>query len=135
MHEGGCLCGAVRYGFEGAPQAVEWCHCRLCQKASGAPATAWATLSRAQFRFLRGEPAYYSSSPKARRGFCPLCGTQLTFEYLIDATDELDITVASLDQPDAFPPAVHIWASSRLAWVPLPEGAVVFEGEEKTSSP
>lgn len=35
---GGCLCGAVRYAFEGTPGGAGWCHCRMCQRSSVAPA-------------------------------------------------------------------------------------------------
>ena len=39
--EGGCLCGAVRYCVSGSPFATEYCHCGMCQKASGAPVVSW----------------------------------------------------------------------------------------------
>ena len=35
---GGCLCGAVRYEAEAYIKAAHYCHCRMCQKTSGAPA-------------------------------------------------------------------------------------------------
>jgi len=34
--EGGCFCGAVRYSVSGPPFAAEYCHCRMCQKSTGA---------------------------------------------------------------------------------------------------
>ena len=34
--EGGCDCGAVRYRIETAPMFVHCCHCRWCQRESGA---------------------------------------------------------------------------------------------------
>ena len=42
--DGGCLCGAVRYRLEGPPlHADYYCHCRMCQRAAGAPVVAWGT--------------------------------------------------------------------------------------------
>ncbi|WP_197457586.1 GFA family protein [Snodgrassella sp. CFCC 13594] len=42
--EGGCLCGRLRYCIQGALIDAGFCHCRMCQKSSGAPMMAWATF-------------------------------------------------------------------------------------------
>ena len=36
MITGGCLCGALRYRAEGEPLFQGLCHCRNCQRISGA---------------------------------------------------------------------------------------------------
>jgi hypothetical protein len=56
VREGGCLCGAVRYRIEALPTDIAYCHCRMCQKASGAPAMAWATVPASAFAWTRGRP-------------------------------------------------------------------------------
>jgi len=114
-HEGGCLCGAVRYRIAAEPTSVAYCHCRMCQRAGGAPVMAWATVPADAFAFVRGKPATYASSTFAERQFCPRCGSPLTFRYRPE-TGEGDVTVASLDHPDALPPQYHIWTASRPAW-------------------
>ena len=35
--EGGCLCGAVRYRIGVEPRNADYCHCRMCRRAGGAP--------------------------------------------------------------------------------------------------
>jgi hypothetical protein len=75
-------------------------------------------VSRSQFRFVRGEPTQFSSTPKGPRSFCPGCGTQLTFEY-VDFPDEIDVITCSLDDPDGLPPLDHTYMSSKLSWVKL----------------
>jgi hypothetical protein len=73
--EGGCLCGKVRYRISAEPRGADYCHCRMCQRASGAPVVPWLTVAREGFAWIKGEPAVYRSSRKAERLFCPTCGT------------------------------------------------------------
>lgn len=112
--EGGCLCGAIRYRINAEPRQVVHCHCSICRRAAGAPVVTWVTLPAAAFAFTRGEPQRYVSSPKASRQFCAACGTQLTFEYNKTRGVEIDVTMASLDDPEAFAPTQHVWFADRL---------------------
>jgi hypothetical protein len=113
--EGGCHCGAVRYLAAGQPYHATLCHCTDCRRTAGAPAVAWFTVRADGFRITRGEPRSYRSSAAATRTFCPVCGTALT--YRRDGLDEVDITIASLDRPEAVPPEDHTFARSRLHWM------------------
>jgi hypothetical protein len=113
--EGGCLCGAMRYRITTEPHDAGYCHCRMCQRATGAPVVAWLTMASEGFAWTRGEPAIYRSSPEAERLFCPACGAQLVFRMIAEP-HRLDVTLASLDDPNAVPPQHHGWTSSRIAW-------------------
>jgi hypothetical protein len=114
MLEGGCLCGKVRYRVEPGPADSAYCHCRMCQRASGAPVVAWCSVRAAHVRYTRGAPRAYRSSDEARREFCGDCGTPLLFRP--DHGRTVDVSTATLDDPAAVPPAYHIWRMSRLAW-------------------
>jgi hypothetical protein len=114
--EGGCLCGAVRFRTGGSPSYVNFCHCRMCQKASGAPMMAWATYERAKVEF-DGEPKLRRSSPTVERGFCGECGSTLIWQRPNAAT--LDLAVAAFDDPNALAPSEHIWTESRARWLTL----------------
>jgi hypothetical protein len=113
--EGGCLCGAVRYRVTGAPRSSSVCHCRSCRLASGAPAVGWISFHADDVRLLHGHPAAHHSSPKVVRSFCPRCGTPLTYRNA-DAPDILELTTATLDHPELFPPTREIWLEHRIAW-------------------
>jgi hypothetical protein len=93
----------------------------MCRRAAGAPMVAWFSVRRSAYRVVAGEPARYASSARAVRTFCGRCGTTLTFE---DAAhpDEIDVTTASLDDPEAMPPRDHTRAATRLSWVRLAGG-------------
>ncbi|MGH7006053.1 MAG: GFA family protein, partial [Alphaproteobacteria bacterium] len=114
--EGGCQCGAVRYAITGAPLLTAICHCTMCRRANAAPAVAWAMFHEPQVRFTKDAPAAYASSPEARRGFCAACGTQISFtaSYIPGL---IDITIGSLDRPEAMAPTLHYWDSKRLPWL------------------
>lgn len=114
VFEGGCLCGAIRYRAQTAPTHPTYCHCRMCQQWTGAPVLLGVNFSREGFRFTRGEPAYYQSSPQSRRGFCPTCGSNLCFDDV--GNPNQCVTITSLDDPEAVQPEEHIWTSSQLSW-------------------
>jgi len=116
--DGGCLCGELRYRAARTTEVPAFCHCRTCRKASGAPVVAWITVAREEFAFTRGQPRSYRSSDHVVRTFCPSCGTSLTY-----ANDKyplaLDVTTASLDEPERFPPSDHVWFSHAIPWLQL----------------
>jgi len=116
LTEGGCLCGAIRYGPRGAPTVSMICHCCTCRRAAGSPTVAWLTCSAENFSWMRGKPAAFASSPAVVRTFCASCGTPLTYTHA-ERPSEVDVTTCTLDNPEAFPPTYHAWVSHALAWV------------------
>jgi len=123
--EGGCQCGRVRYRISGEPVMTAICHCTMCRRANAAPAVAWALFHEGQIVFLKDRPATYPSSAEARRGFCPICGTQISFtaEFIPGL---IDITIGSLDQPEVLAPTLHYWDSERLPWLHLADDLPQF---------
>jgi hypothetical protein len=117
--EGGCLCGACRYETDAAPINVRACHCRLCQKATGAPLYARVMVPLDQVT-MTGPIGWYHSSDALRRGFCTLCGTTLFSERA--SANLIGLTMGSLDDPAPFAPESHIWVSSKQPWMELDDG-------------
>jgi hypothetical protein len=111
--EGGCLCGALRYRLDRPPLEAAVCHCGTCRRAAGAPSVAWATVAAEGFAFVAGAPAAFASSTGVTRTHCAACGTSLTFQ---SGPESIDLTLASLDDPEAVPPSKEIWLSHRLSW-------------------
>ncbi len=112
---GGCLCGSIRYAVRGRPNNVTNCHCRMCQRAVGAAFVTWAEFPAAAVDWTRGPPRWRRSSEIGERGFCPECGTSLSFRYV--GGDAVDVAVATLDDPAALPPEDELWTGSRIDWV------------------
>jgi len=112
---GRCLCGAVTYECGPPVLAPCLCHCESCRRASGAHAVGWATVSRDTFRVLTGSLRACASSPPVLRQFCELCGSQITY-WNDGFAQTIDVTLATLDDPEALPPAEHIWMDHALSW-------------------
>jgi len=131
---GGCLCGAMRYLITARPLSVAYCHCRMCQRASGSPVVNWATLPLTAFRVTGGQLTFNRSSAKAERGFCARCGSQMTFQFT-EGPNEIDVTVATLDDPATLPPQYHIWTSSQQPWLLLGDTLPRHADDGKDFSP
>ena len=117
--EGGCLCGQVRYRAMGEPKAAAYCHCRMCQRATGAPVTAWVRFPTSAVRFT-GEMKAYESSPGTHRCFCPNCGSSLA--TMNADSERVALTIPTLDEPERVPPAAHGWTSSQMPWLWIDDG-------------
>ena len=125
---GGCLCGQVRYEISAPAMETNYCHCRMCQRFSGAPLIAGVTFPRDAFRLTRGDLkyyrasnqklTYYQSSLVAERGFCPDCGSSLTYRGLLPTwSDWMLVHTASLDNPEDFAPTGHWGVESQMPWL------------------
>jgi adenylate cyclase len=115
---GGCLCGAIRYEITGPSIDVGFCHCRMCQRFTGAPLHVFASFPTESVRFTQGEPKYYKSSPVAARGFCADCGSSLTWKPLFgDWSDWLAIICGTLDHPEDIAPTWHTGVESQMPWL------------------
>lgn len=119
-HEGGCLCGRIRYGFDGDPLMVAICHCRNCQRQSGSAFSIVCVVADQAYR-QTGETAIFEdigeSGQSVSRHFCGNCGTPIV--SIAQAIPGLTILKAgSLDQPGRWTPTVEAYCETGLPWVP-----------------
>jgi hypothetical protein len=128
--EGGCLCGAIRYRAQGKAYGITHCHCKTCRRASGAPFVTWAGFDTGKFVFTQGHPASYASSSNVIRTFCNRCGTPLTYQRL-DLFGSIDVTLGSMDDPEAVRPEDHTWTESQLSWIAICDQLPTYQRERK----
>jgi hypothetical protein len=131
--EGGCLCGSIRYRVGGAPLSSGVCHCRSCRRAAGAPMLPYVTFPIAHFSLIKGQPAEFQSSPPVTRSFCSRCGTSLTYRHA-DYADRIDVMSCTLDDPERFPPTLHIWTSHKPAWIKIADGLPAYATSKEAGS-
>jgi hypothetical protein len=113
---GGCACGKVRYAVPIADFEAYLCHCRMCQRATGSVSIAFKNVKAGDVAW-NGQPDWFDSSPIAARPFCAACGTSLGFKFK-QGSENMDLTVASFDDPARFVPKHHFGAESiHRAWL------------------
>jgi hypothetical protein len=127
--EGGCLCGGVRYRLRAEPTQLSDCHCIDCRRASAAPFVAWGAVRKEDIELLAGELRKVPHAERLR-SFAACCGTPLFFQDN-EASASIDVTIASLDDPESYSPAVAIWTEDRLPWAVLdPSRQTYKQGRE-----
>ena len=125
-YQGGCLCGSVRYRLHVAPDWSAHCHCRSCQKATGAAFTTWVGVREENFEVTKGQITICNTSPGVCRGFCGNCGTSLT--YVAERwPGQVSVLAPTLDDPGVAAPTAHGYVEHKLPWVKLHDGLPTHE--------
>ena len=135
--EGGCDCGGVRYRMETAPLFVHCCHCRWCQRETGASFALNALIESDRVTVLSVQPDLVVTPSASGRGQrvarCPTCRIAVWSHYAGFGPAISFIRVGTLDDPDRLPPDVHIFTASKQPWVTLAPGTPVFDAYYSTA--
>lgn len=125
--DGGCDCGRIRYRMLTEPLYVHCCHCRWCQRESGAAFALNAMIETDRVARLTGDPAFIDTPSASGSGQkiarCPGCHIALWSHYSGAGLRVAFVRVGTLDQPDHLPPDMHIFTQSKQPWVVIPSGA------------
>ena len=128
--EGGCDCGEVRYRMS-APLFVHCCHCRWCQRETGASFALNAMIESDRVVLLEGEPEVVNTPSNSGKGQkiarCPKCHIALWSNYAGAGDAVRFVRVGTLDEPDRLPPDIHIFTASKQPWVVLPPDTPAVE--------
>jgi hypothetical protein len=128
--EGSCTCGAVRYALATAPMIVHCCHCRWCQRETGAAFALNAMIEADRVIVHAAAPIVVdtpSASGKGQRiSRCPTCYVTVWSNYSGAGDRVRFVRVGTLAEPDRLPPDLHIFTASKQPWVVLPAGARAF---------
>ena len=125
---GGCTCRQVRYRLESRPLFVHCCHCRWCQRETGASFALNAMIEAERVTLLGIAPELLHTPSLSGRGQqigrCPSCRVAVWSHYSGAGPSVCFVRVGTLDEPDRLPPDIHIFTASKQPWVLLPPGAV-----------
>ena len=123
--EGGCDCKRIRYRMQTAPLVVHCCHCRWCQRETGTAFALNAMIEAERVIDLNGEPELIDTPSLSGRGQkiarCPDCRIAIWSNYSGAGPILRFVRVGTLDTPHVLQPHIHIFTSSKLPWVVLPQ--------------
>ena len=114
---GGCLCGDTKYTGNGEPKWVVHCHCKLCQRHSGAAFLTYVGFSYADLSWEEQPPAIYKMSDGVERGYCGNCGSTMTFGR--PSLNEISVFAGTLDYPDQITPTAHAFWDHHFSWLDI----------------
>ncbi|WP_245418149.1 GFA family protein [Cohaesibacter haloalkalitolerans] len=128
---GGCSCGAIRYQIETAPMIVHCCHCTWCQRETGSAFVLNALIEAERVTLLKGAPVCINTPSASGKGQkiwrCPHCQVALWSNYAGSGDKVRFVRIGTLDHPGTLPPDIHIYTSTKLDWVTLPDGVPAVE--------
>jgi hypothetical protein len=139
-HEGGCLCGDIRYRTTAAPLRITVCHCTFCQRLTGSAFLVEPIFRREDAILTRGAPRTYEhrsdgSQKRVTPNFCGRCGTTIWLD-LERFPDVLGLCGGTFDDPNWFwqdgVRTRHIFTRSSQTGVVLPAGVEVYEAHAIT---
>ena len=117
---GGCLCGAVRYTISAPVTALRACHCRNCQKSSGAGGTVNAVVQETDFKLTKGETRKYDDSATQSgrtlsRHFCASCGSPI-YSHRNPNPGFVVVRAGTLDDKSGLKVTGNIWTTTATPW-------------------
>ena len=130
--EGGCQCGAVRYQLTGPPLGVYACHCKDCQRLSGAAFSMSMPTGREHVKLIKGTLVAYDKAADSGRVVrmlgCGRCGIKVWNEPL-SAAGVLIVKPGTLDDSRWAQPIGNIWTASKAPWIEIDDSLVNFPGQ------
>lgn len=136
MYTGQCLCGEIKFEYDGPLGHIALCHCSQCRRAHGSAFSASAPVQKVRFHFTRGEDKVteFESRPGKYRAFCSCCGSQLYSR--VDAIPGiLRLRIGVLDEPVGKKAAQHVYVGSKSDWFDITDDLPQFEKTERTNDP
>jgi hypothetical protein len=118
MITGYCNCKSVTFTVTGPIQGPSICHCGQCRRQSGHQwASAYAPETQIE---ITGEVRWYASSPTAKRGFCPTCGSFLFWKH--NDEDTLSFALGAIDTPTGITLEKHIFVADKGDYYDIADG-------------
>lgn len=125
--QGNCTCGQIRYRLTSRPLFTHCCHCTWCQRETGTAFALNAMIEADRVELLSGEPEHTTIPTQSGKGQkvarCPTCRVAVWSNYAGAGEKIRFVRVGTLENPADCPPDIHIFTTTKLPWVTIPDGA------------
>lgn len=127
MIKGSCLCGGVRYEYDGEIEEISICHCSQCRKAQGSAFVAVSPIDSAAFRLTSGAALLkeFRAVPHKARVFCSNCGSPI-YSARDDLPQVKRLRLGTVETPFQCPQAYHIHVGSKASWHEITDGLTQY---------
>jgi len=132
MLNGSCLCGAIRFTIDVPVTELRACHCRNCQKASGAAGSVNAVVPRTAFNVTKGTPKRYTgiadSGRTLHRYFCADCGSPI-YSQRETTPETVVVRAGTFDDAGDMKITANIWTKSARPWAYIDPASTRHPGQ------
>jgi len=130
MLNGSCLCGAIRYTISVPVSELRACHCKSCQKVSGAGGSVNAIVPSSAFSLTKGTPKRFTavadSGRTLHRYFCGDCGSPI---YSQRAAEFVVVRAGTFDDAGDMKITANIWTKSARPWAYIDPASTRHPGQ------
>jgi hypothetical protein len=129
---GGCNCGAVRFEVTEPLPIASYCHCKRCQRRSGAAASASAHPAPGSFHIVAGEDQLTVWQPEVggAKWFCSVCGSHIYADNP-SHPDSIGIRMGAFDGDPGVRPSVRQFVTYAAPWEPIPDDGLPRHPESR----
>ena len=125
---GECLCGKIRYEYNGTTGNLVHCHCSKCRKWHGAAFRSRMVVRSDGYKLIQGQEylAQYQSTPNVIKTFCINCGSSLATIYPL-RENLLGLPIAGCEGEFDRYKEFHIFVGSKARWWQITDDAVQYQ--------
>ena len=121
---GQCACGAVKFEVTKPFDSAGYCHCKRCQRRSGALWSSNAIVASDGFAITEGAENVHAWTPETGlpKAFCATCGGHV-YGGNLDGPFVV-VRLGALNGDPGIRPSWRAWLESAEDWHPVPEDDV-----------
>jgi hypothetical protein len=123
--DGHCMCGSVTYVSDADPAFVAVCHCKDCQRQTGAAHSIVVGVPADQISVTGDSLKSFATTGEdhgqpTERHFCGDCGSPI-YTLSSQLPGVMIMKAGTLDDTSWLQPGLEIWGKSAQPWIETPE--------------